>query len=124
MFTRRVALLLCLAVPATALADPPQSPPPPASPGAVGPQIAKGGHRACRQSSPAATRLSNGATVLQFTIAADGAVQDVVVKQSSGSEALDKVAADCVATWHYVPASNNGEPQSVPWTATIDWHVH
>jgi protein TonB len=139
-------ICLCLAFPASAFADPPRdtslpavtkpdganAQPPsvapllsPFPPGLVPPKGAMGGsHKACRKASRAEARLANGTTALQFTITAEGLVHDVVVKQSSGSDALDKAAADCVATWRFTPALNDGRPQAVQWTTNVDWHVH
>ena len=137
MTMRRLAFLFAI-LPAAVLAEtklPPDSanaqPPgiaplmPPFPPGLVPPKGAMGGsHEACRRASRTGGRLANGTTTLQFTITAEGLVQDVAVKQSSGSDALDKAAADCVATWRFTPALNDGQPQAVQWTTNVDWHVH
>ena len=95
---------------------------PPFPPGLVPPKSA-GPRAACSKRTPISARPSPETTVMQFTITIEGRVQDVAVKQSSGSAALDKAATDCVATWRYMPARNDGNPQAVIWTAQVNWQV-
>jgi protein TonB len=73
---------------------------------------------------PVAMRLGQeGTTVLGFTIAIDGSVQDVRVITSSGSEALDDAAMNVAACWHYKPALQNGQPIAAPWHAKVVWSL-
>jgi TonB family protein len=63
-----------------------------------------------------------GPTTVSFTITVEGTVQDATVEHSSGSDASDRGALSCVATWLYRPASRrNGTPQAVHWLANVDW---
>jgi len=79
-------------------------------------------HKPCtKQNLPAPPPSSQGKTKLQFTIATDGSVQDVSLKESSGSTPLDNAATACVATWRYMPAMDDGVPLAVQWTVEVDW---
>lgn len=62
-----------------------------------------------------------GPTVVQFTITAEGSTRDFVVSRSAGNDAYDDEAVKCIRIWRYQPASDNGLPVSVRWSATIPW---
>ncbi len=62
-----------------------------------------------------------GAAELSFTVAADGAVKNVIVSKSSGYAELDKAAADCAALWRYKPALKDGLPVEYPWKTRVAW---
>ena len=102
-------------------ASTPLAPPFPA--GLRNPEVPSGRNPCSRRDISARPPSSPSATTMQFTIAADGQVQDVIIKQSSGSEALDRAAAVCAAKWHYIPAMYNGLPQAIVWTANVDWRL-
>ncbi|HTU00025.1 MAG TPA: energy transducer TonB [Rhizomicrobium sp.] len=58
-----------------------------------------------------------------FQVAADGTVNDVVVDTSSGNASLDAYTVRCVSGWRYEPATKDGQPVAVPWSANVDyWH--
>jgi len=58
-----------------------------------------------------------------FQVAADGTVKDVVVDVSSGNANLDAYTVRCASAWRYEPATKDGQPVEVPWSANIDyWH--
>jgi TonB family protein len=144
----RTRLLLPLALlPGAALADPPQdtSPiaataqPQPDKPGiqpssttplarpfpdGMTPPNAIGRHGPCRKDliPRPLYGVTLGPTTVSFTVTVEGTVQDAAVEHSSGSDALDRGALSCVATWLYRPASwRNGTPQAVHWLANVDW---
>ena len=66
------------------------------------------------------TVANAGPTELSFKIGQDGAVRDVTVLTSSGVKDVDDVAAACVATWRFSPATLGGQPVEVPAKAKID----
>ncbi|HEX3808153.1 MAG TPA: energy transducer TonB [Rhizomicrobium sp.] len=61
-------------------------------------------------------------TGLSFEIAADGSVQHIVIKQSSGVPFLDEMAAECASHWRYTPATKDSVPIAVPWETHINWN--
>ncbi|MDR3528227.1 MAG: TonB family protein [Rhizomicrobium sp.] len=65
----------------------------------------------------------SGPSALTFTIMPDGTTRDVKIAQSSGSEAHDNKAVECIKSWRYIPASHDGVPVSVHWKASVDWHT-
>src|SRR5277367_4205891 len=52
----------------------------------------------------------HGITHLKFRVGVDGAAQDIAVEKTSGNADLDQASIDCVATWKYKPATQNGHP--------------
>ena len=50
-----------------------------------------------------------GSVILEVTVSASGAATQVLVKKSSGYKLLDRAASDTVASWRFIPASENGE---------------
>lgn len=79
----------------------------------------------CRKEYPFFARLfgDEGTTSLAFIVRSDGTLTDLKVTQSSGSERLDTAALDCVKTWHYRPAIQDGKLADMPWKTTIAWHL-
>jgi protein TonB len=72
--------------------------------------VPRGGYQV-RPSYPAnARRLGiQGTTLLSVFVAADGRVDEVVVKQSAGHADLDQAAADAVRRWRFEPARRGSE---------------
>jgi TonB family protein len=70
-------------------------------------------------------RLTGGTavTIIAFTIGADGAVKNMSVEQSSGSDDLDQMMRICAAKWRFTPATKAGQPVEVPWKARIVWKI-
>jgi protein TonB len=64
-----------------------------------------------------------GTTSLAFSINADGTTSDFHVTSSSGSDRLDQATIECVGTWRYKPAVQNGQPVKVPWETKIVWQL-
>jgi len=64
-----------------------------------------------------------GSTLLSFSINADGTTSDFHVDSSSGSDRLDAATIQCVSTWHYKPAIQNGQPVKVPWQTKMVWKL-
>ncbi|MGD8941463.1 MAG: TonB family protein, partial [Gammaproteobacteria bacterium] len=50
-----------------------------------------------------------GLVLLEVTVSASGATTKVIVKKSSGHKVLDRAASDTVASWQFIPASENGK---------------
>jgi protein TonB len=50
-----------------------------------------------------------GSVILEVTVSASGAATQVLIKKSSGYKLLDRAASDTVASWRFIPASENGE---------------
>jgi TonB family protein len=107
-------ICLCLAFPASALADAPVQGPP------------HGAGSGCLRNYPEAAKIAGieGTTTLAFTVTEQGAVADVRVAKSSGNADLDNAAAACAAQWRYKPARPDGKPAAVPWSATVQWKLH
>jgi len=89
----------------------------------ISPPASVGKAHICLEYYPAVSvRLGEqGKTTLSFHITEEGTVSKLVVAQSSGSEALDKAALICAATWLYKPAMQDGKPVEVPWKAEVRW---
>jgi len=66
---------------------------------------------------------AEGTTTLSYRIGTDGTVKDVAVTRSSGIDALDKAAAECVATWRFSPAMQNGKPVEVDKVLDLPWET-
>jgi TonB family protein len=64
-----------------------------------------------------------GKTLLRFTITDEGEVRDEAVDQSSGNANLDAAALQCVRTWRYRPAVQDGKPVAVSWKAYVVWKL-
>jgi len=60
---------------------------------------------------------------LNFRIAKDGTVEDVVVHRSSDDEDADRLAKDCVARWTYAPVIKDGRPVELDWSATVSFSM-
>jgi protein TonB len=65
----------------------------------------------------------SGTTVLSYRIGTDGAVKDLLVAQSSGNDGLDQASLDCVASWRFFPAKQNGQPVEIDRTAVLQWQL-
>jgi protein TonB len=55
-------------------------------------------------------RAEQGAVVLLIHVAADGLPAGVDITSSSGYPVLDRAATDAVWKWHFVPATQAGQP--------------
>lgn len=79
----------------------------------------------CRDDYPFLSRVlgDEGTTELSFTVAADGAVSEIKVAKSSGSDRLDDAAKDCVAKWRYRPALKDNVLVDAPMTVKVNWNL-
>jgi protein TonB len=50
-----------------------------------------------------------GRVILEVIVSASGAATQVLIKKSSGYKLLDRAASDTVASWRFIPASEDGE---------------
>jgi TonB family protein len=67
---------------------------------------------------------AEGSVELSFHVTIQGTVSDVTVETSSGNTYLDQAAVACASAWLYHPATKNGVPVEVPWTAMINFSTH
>ena len=65
-----------------------------------------------------------GTTTLSFKIDTNGNVKDPVVANSSGSDRLDQATINCVSSWRYKPAIQNGQPVEFTWQTAVKWQLH
>ncbi len=96
-------------------APPPQAEPAPAA--AAPPSVVPPSFNAAylRNPPPAYPALSRrrgekGTVVLRVHVSRQGAAEEVQVRTSSGSAALDEAALEAVRQWRFVPARQGGEP--------------
>ncbi len=54
-------------------------------------------------------RGMQGRVLLEVTVSASGAATKIMIKKSSGYKLLDRAASDTVASWQFIPASQNGQ---------------
>ncbi len=66
---------------------------------------------------------AEGTVSLRALVRADGAVRDVEVVSSSGSEVLDRTAVETVLRWHFAPATRDGVPIDAYVTLKIRYMV-
>ncbi len=62
-----------------------------------------------------------GTTTVNFVITREGRVVHPRLEKPSGNSHLDDAALQCVKTWRYRPATENGKPVSVNWKADVVW---
>ncbi|HWA90983.1 MAG TPA: TonB family protein [Rhizomicrobium sp.] len=60
-------------------------------------------------------------TILAFDVGTDGKVKNLTVSKASGVHQLDRFAISCASEWLYAPATKDGVPIEVPWTASVSW---
>lgn len=73
---------------------------------------------------PLALRLGEqGNARVGFTVGKDGKLKDFYIKQSSGSDNLDRASIDCIAGWRYWPVTIDGKITEVPWQASVQWRL-
>jgi TonB family protein len=82
-----------------------------------------GTYHACLQWYPreAVRKGQRGAVAVKFHIAVDGGVRDVVITGSSGFPLLDNATVECVSTWKYFPATQNGIRVQLDSVSTLTW---
>jgi protein TonB len=65
-----------------------------------------------------------GRVLMKVLVSAEGAVQDVQIEKSSGSDRLDNAAINAVKRWRFIPAKKNNQPLSayvlVPMKFSLD----
>ena len=65
-----------------------------------------------------------GDTKLAYVVAEDGGVKAATVAESSGDPDLDRAAVNCVSSWRYYPARENGNPIAFDLKTVIPWRRH
>ena len=71
----------------------------------------------------AVLRHETGAAEVEYHIATDGNVRDVVIARSSGFPLLDNAAIQCASTWKYFPATQDGNPVQIDFISVIYWRM-
>jgi periplasmic protein TonB len=61
-----------------------------------------------------------GEVRLDILVSAEGAVLEVKLKRTSGSELLDRAAVDAVKRWRFRPAQVDGKP-TAEWYYNWSW---
>ena len=79
----------------------------------------------CQQDYPPISKRlgETGTTLLAFQIGTDGAISNITVANSSGSQRLDDAAVACAASWRYKPAIQSGVPVTVQWKTNVVWKL-
>jgi TonB family protein len=65
-----------------------------------------------------------GTTLLSFRLTTEGEVRDVAMVKSSGNKDLDQASIDCANNIYMKPATENGKPIEIVWTAEVRWPPH
>ncbi len=72
----------------------------------------------------ASVRLQEeGTTTISFVVSTEGDTTNVSTSGSSGHDRLDQAAVNCVSTWKWKPAIQNGVPVAVPRQVNIQWKL-
>jgi TonB family protein len=79
----------------------------------------------CRPWYPptAVAHNEQGTAILDIDVSPQGTAANVVVKASSGHDSLDEVSVECVKTWIFRPATQNGVPIESHYTQVIQWRI-
>ena len=73
---------------------------------------------------PAALRRAeSGTVVFLLTVDERGQVAALEIESSSGHEALDRAAHDCLALWHFRPGTRDGRPVEMTVRKQIDFRL-
>jgi protein TonB len=64
-------------------------------------------------------KREQGTVVLALVLGLDGAVEQISVSSSSGSDRLDRAALDAVRRWRWEPISRGGQPVKVRGSVEI-----
>ncbi len=105
------------AAPTTAIAAVSNVPTPPAPAVPSTPSKAVGRTHDCQTYYPELSRKLNetGSVLVRYDVGADGAISNVAVVKSSGSDRLDQAAVSCVSSkWRNTPAMQGDTPIATP----------
>ncbi len=119
----RLVLAFTLLLPTIAVAQQTATPQPKPASAVAAPASAGRPHICPHYPKAAVAQHAQGVVKLAFTVAIDGSVQDMAIAQSSGSDILDQAALECARAWIYKPATHDGQPVAVPWTAQVAWSM-
>lgn len=64
-----------------------------------------------------------GKVEMQFTVNADGRVQDVTVLSSEPADVFDAAAVEAIGAWRFTPARKDGKPVPVQTKQTINFEL-
>lgn len=87
------------------------------------PEIAGESHRCTPKHANILFYVKQAHVLLCYRIEIDGTVKTASILKSSGNEELDKSAIECVLSWHYKPATKNGQPVAFPIVGQINWCI-
>jgi TonB family protein len=81
--------------------------------------------RVCHVEYPAAAipLHAEGDSLVSYHIATDGSVKDATITASTGYWSLDKASLNCVAPWHFFPATHNGSPVQIERQSVFRWRM-
>lgn len=87
----------------------------------ITPPKADGPEHNCTMVDRALLERSGGEllAILAYKISNEGKITNLAVTKSTGSVELDNAFVECVGTWHYKPATKNGEAIEVPWVIAV-----
>ena len=65
----------------------------------------------------------NGTVEIEFTVSADGFVQNPKILKSEGGISFEKEALIAVKKWRYAPKFKNGIPIAAKSTVVLDFEI-
>jgi len=65
-----------------------------------------------------------GSAIVEFTVTAEGTVQDARIQRTSGDDDLDQASLNCVSGWKYKPATHDGAPVEMRNRAQVQWMMN
>lgn len=68
-------------------------------------------------------RGEEGEVLIELVVAADGSVQKVGIKRSSGFDRLDQAALSAVRNWRFVPGKRAGMPEAMSYVVPIPFRL-
>ena len=89
-----------------------------------GPAPAPRSNEACKSSHYRRRPIfipAEATTIVSYHIGIDGAVKNVAVTQSSGISELDQAATECMSSWRFYPATQNGQPVEMDKVQQVRW---
>jgi|tagenome__1003787_1003787.scaffolds.fasta_scaffold20983443_10 TonB family protein len=89
------------------------------------PASSNGQRHVCQNWPQSAVRRNlNGDATFSYRIGTDGSTRDIKLAQSTGDADLDKATLDCVASWKFFPAVQNGKPVEIDRNGGQHWRTH
>ena len=64
-----------------------------------------------------------GRCVVSVLVGADGRVQDIRLKRSSGYDRLDQATLTVVRRWRFIPGTRGGQAVAMWVNVPVDWRL-